>query len=146
MPGRLVTLQSYAMPWQADLAGARLAAEGIPFFLKDAHTVSINWLYSTALGGVKLQVLDADADRARAVLAALDSDPLPPEETTPLHCPRCRGELLQKVVRGRLWSLLAWVFLGLPLLWPWRRLKCLACGHVWSAHRGTFPDFHSLKR
>ncbi|WP_432822346.1 DUF2007 domain-containing protein [Trichloromonas sp.] len=146
MADRLVTLRSYTMPWQADLAGARLAAEGIPFFLKDANTVSINWLYSNALGGVKLQVLAADAERARTLLAEVAADPSLPEEGDLPGCPRCRSRQLQKVVRGRIWALVAWLFLGLPLLWPWRRLKCLSCGHVWSAHRGTFPDFHSLQR
>lgn len=146
MPDRLVTLCSYPMPWQADLAGARLSSEGIPFFLKDANTVSINWLYSTALGGVKLQVLAADVDRARSVLATDEPVAVLPEEPEILSCPHCRSERLQKVVRGRFWFLLVWLFLGLPLLWPWRRVKCLSCGHLWSAHKGTFPDFHSLQR
>jgi hypothetical protein len=134
------------MPWQADLAGARLASEGIPFFLKDANTVSINWLYSTALGGVKLQVMAADVDRARALLIEVEADPSLPEESSVPSCPRCRSDNLQKVVRGRLWALVAWLLLGLPLLWPWRRIKCCSCGYLWSAHQGTFPDFHSLQR
>lgn len=32
------------------------------------YTIGINWLYSNALGGVKLQVMEADAEKARDIL------------------------------------------------------------------------------
>jgi len=53
---------------KADLAKARLEAEGIRVVLLDAQTISMNPLYSPALGGVKLAVADEDAARARAIL------------------------------------------------------------------------------
>jgi len=41
---------------------------GIDAWLADEHLVQTDWLYSIAVGGIKLQVRPEDAARARAVL------------------------------------------------------------------------------
>ena len=50
MDDQLVTIKSFSLPWEADLARATLEAQGIPAFVADAHTVSMNWLWSNAIG------------------------------------------------------------------------------------------------
>jgi len=64
----------------ANMALGRLEAEGIPAQLVDEHLVQTDMLYSIALGGIKLQVEQQVADRARQILAADYSDLLPPDE------------------------------------------------------------------
>ncbi len=88
---RWVRVTSYLNVAQADLAVRQLAVEGIPAFLENAAFLSWFWHYSNATGGVKLWALDADAQRAHAVLwswreAASVVEP-------PWQCSKC-GELV----------------------------------------------------
>lgn len=66
----LVTVASYWLPYEAHLARSKLEAEGIPAALADEHTIEAQWLFSNALGGVKVMVHPLYADAARAILAA----------------------------------------------------------------------------
>jgi hypothetical protein len=52
----------------AHIAMGRLQAEGINCWLADQHLVQTDWLYSPAVGGIKLQVDDEFADEARKIL------------------------------------------------------------------------------
>ena len=61
---------------EAHIAMGRLAAEGIESWLADEHLVQTDWLYSIAVGGIKLQVADDDAERAIAILDTDYSDTL----------------------------------------------------------------------
>jgi hypothetical protein len=61
----LVTIRTYNHPLQANLVKARLETEGIEVFLADETTVYMNWFYSNAMGGVRLQVMNQDVQRAR---------------------------------------------------------------------------------
>lgn len=64
----LVTIASYSMPYEAHIAKSRLDSEGIPAFMADEHTINMQWLYSNALGGVKLQVPEPYAEAAIEIL------------------------------------------------------------------------------
>ena len=91
----LVTLRSYRDPIDAELARSQLESAGIAAFLLDRHLASIQWLYSNAIGGVKLQVEESDLEAAREVLAdrregdlvEIPESELPPSEGD--ACPRC---------------------------------------------------------
>jgi hypothetical protein len=63
-----VTVATYDKPTDAHIALGRLAAEGIEAQIFDDHMVQMDWLYSIALGGVKLRVTRGDEKAARAVL------------------------------------------------------------------------------
>lgn len=65
----MVTVATFENIVDAHIALGRLQAEGIPCHLSDEHLVQANWLYSIAIGGIKLQVEPQFADRARQVLA-----------------------------------------------------------------------------
>src|SRR3546814_17019131 len=67
------TVAHYTDPIEAHLARGRLLSEGIDAHLGDEHLAMANWEWRLAVGGVKLRVADRDAERARAVLNALDS-------------------------------------------------------------------------
>lgn len=65
----MVTVATYDNMADAHIALGRLEAEGIAAVLADEHLVQTDWLYSIAVGGIKLQVEPRDAPRAREILA-----------------------------------------------------------------------------
>lgn len=66
----------------AHLLLGRLEEEGINAWLKDEHTVTIDPLLTNAVGGIKLMVHIAQADRAKTLLAEWETKPgQPPLES-----------------------------------------------------------------
>jgi len=74
----LVVVRRFRDPWTAALARAHLDAAGIEAVLLDEHIVAQNWLYSNAVGGVRLCVDQGSADAARELLAGVDVTPTRP--------------------------------------------------------------------
>ena len=139
MEDQLVTIKSFSLPWEAELARATLEAQGIPAVVADAHTVSMNWLYSNAIGGVKLQVLETFVEAATKALAFQpESSPSDSQEEidAPI-CPRCSNRNSTIIRLGRRWTFLTWLLVGVPLFFPLRRCKCLECGKVWKPGGST---------
>ena len=83
----MVTVRQYINPSEAELDKTLLEEAGIPVFLADENSMSLG--YGGVLGGVRLQVEDADLERARRVLderegvTPLPDDFIPPEEPPP---------------------------------------------------------------
>lgn len=69
-----VTVARYDTMPEAHIAMGRLHAEHIDAWLADEHLVQTDWLYSIAVGGIKLQVNPEDAEKALQVLAEDYSD------------------------------------------------------------------------
>ncbi len=65
------TIANFSQPVEAHLLRTRLEAEGITAYLRDENLVTLDWLYSNAVGGVKVDVADEDYERALAILAEL---------------------------------------------------------------------------
>ena len=147
MAPKLVTVASFNMPYQAHLAKARLEAADIPVFLKDEHLISIQQLYSPALGGVKLQVLGENIEEAQDILDSTpdvelqdeealsatmpkDPGPRPPES---IECPHCGSEGFAEELHYPIERFLNGLLLGLPYLWIGRPLHCRACDHTFRA-------------
>ncbi len=63
-----VTVATFDLIPDAYIAMGRLRAEGIFCQLADEHLVQTDWLYSIAVGGIKLQVHARDAEVARTIL------------------------------------------------------------------------------
>ena len=75
MAGRLVTIATFDQAGQAHIAKNALEAAGLRAVLTDEAIVAMDWLLSNAVGGIKVQVLEEDADRAVSVLEeSLGSD------------------------------------------------------------------------
>jgi Putative prokaryotic signal transducing protein len=68
MSNDLVTVATFANPVEANLAKNRLESSGVRAFLANEETVDMDWLLGNALGWIRLEVGDQDADAARAVL------------------------------------------------------------------------------
>ncbi|ALP54337.1 hypothetical protein Tel_14940 [Candidatus Tenderia electrophaga] len=73
-----VTVASFDTSPEAHIAMGRLLAEGLDAHLADEHLVQTDWLYSIAVGGIKLQV-PPQAEQARRILARDDSDQIDAE-------------------------------------------------------------------
>lgn len=65
----MITVATFDTMPDAHIALGRLRAEGIDCVLADEHMVQTDWLYAIAVGGIKLRVAEADAERARDILA-----------------------------------------------------------------------------
>jgi hypothetical protein len=133
MEENLVTVMTFSTLWEAEMAASRLESEDVPAYLKDGETVNMNWLLSNAVGGVKVQVTNADLRKAKEILSApVTVDAREEGETEDvIVCPRCKNEKIQYAIKGRRWTFLTWILFGIPLLWPRKRLFCSRCGYNW---------------
>ena len=125
----LVTVRAFSTVIDAHVACAVLQAAGVDASLRDEHVVSMQWLFSNAVGGVKLQVPADQVEMARDVL-----DPPAPVDGIPAAaagtdaCPQCGGARAESVLWGRQPAVLTWLVMGVPLF-PIRRLRrCASCG------------------
>ena len=60
-----VVVATFSFPLDAHIAKANLESVGISSFIADEHTVNMQWLYSDAMGGVRLFVQEKDLEEAR---------------------------------------------------------------------------------
>jgi len=131
----LKTVASFRDLPLAELAKSKLESEGIPCFLADKNLIGINWLYSFALGGVRLQVRKDDAEIAEKILnedfsSELDSldDQFPKLQSDEL-CSKCGSSNISVVNTTRKAGALS-LLLNLPLNLFRKRYKCTECGHI----------------
>ena len=64
------TLATFNKPIDAHMLIARLQGSGVAAFARDEHMISLDWLASNAIGGVKVDVADEDYERAREIMTA----------------------------------------------------------------------------
>ncbi len=131
----LVTVREFRDLPEAVLAKGLLESAGIECFLADDNIVRMDWFYSNAVGGIKLQVNQEDAAAAIEVLEqpipenfdveGIGSYPQP-------RCPKCQSmdtsfeELNEPVAYTSAW-------LGVPVPLHAKGWKCKSCGHAWEA-------------
>lgn len=134
-PRDLVTLQSYRDLPAADLARGLLESAGIPAWIQDDNLVRMDWFYSNAIGGIRLQVERANAEAARGIL----EQPMPAtielpngDEFAQPRCPQC-GSIEIGVETGPREGvkLVALATLALPIPAGSPVWRCEACGARW---------------
>lgn len=76
-------ISTYSTPAEAHVAMTRLESAGIEAVVRDELTVTFDWFYSNAIGGVKIAVVEEDEQAAREILD------LPATEDGLIHCPHC---------------------------------------------------------
>jgi len=144
METKLITVMTFPLPQDAYMAKNLLESENISVFLQNEFTIQENNLYSNAVGGVNLQVIDTDAEQALKLLIAggyINPDDLQQEnsieeivlqaDTNKKHCPYCQSENIGK---KRDANPLTWiVFLFLGLFFPIFRTNylCFDCKKEW---------------
>ncbi len=133
MAGGLVTIAQFRDLPEAGLAKSKLEAAGITCFLDNEYTVGANWLYSNALGGVKLNVPEENAEEAKAILEE-NTESIASEEAEELlpdsACPACGATEIETKNYTRKFAALT-LLISLPLFLFWKRYSCKSCGHRW---------------
>jgi hypothetical protein len=126
---KLITIASFSFPHEAHVAQANLEAEGIPAFIADEHTINMQWLFSNALGGVRVQVPSQFAKKAKDILSQDYSELLEEEfgkdETT---CPKCGSTEVEPYTKGKKPAFIIFLLLGFPLFFYKHGIKCKVCG------------------
>lgn len=127
-----IVIARFSFPYEAQIARASLDAAGIPAFVADEHTVNMNWLYSNALGGVRLMVPRGRFAEAKAILEADFSDQVELEATVePVLCPTCGSDQVEPYTQGKKPAFLVFLLLGFPLFFYRHGLRCTQCGIFW---------------
>ncbi|MBU2705536.1 DUF2007 domain-containing protein [Zooshikella marina] len=126
----LVTISRFTFPYEAQIAWAKLDAEGIPAFIADEHTINMQWLYSNALGGVRLQVPEEYADQAQHLLSEDRAhDLLSQEGSSSIPCPQCGSTDTKYYQFGKRCAFLVFLCIDFPLYPIKHGIKCSHCGH-----------------
>ncbi len=120
--------------FEADLLKSRLEAEGISVSLLGDNLIHMNWLYSRAIGGIRIQVQERDAGRAKEIIRLLDDSQLEISfGKGAVNCPNCGSADIR--LKKRAWKIafVAFFFFCIPL--PFRKniAVCNSCGYRWKS-------------
>src|SRR5690349_14217064 len=87
---KIVVFETFYNPIEANIVKARLMDSGVQCILSDENTITINPLYTQALGGVKLHIFENDIPLVKSILQD-ENIQLPHEDTEPGAeiCPNC---------------------------------------------------------
>ncbi|WP_417611761.1 DUF2007 domain-containing protein [Owenweeksia hongkongensis] len=88
----LETLKTFDNSVEAHILKTKLESEGIPCYLFDEHTVSMNPLYNVTLGGIKLKINSYDAVDALEVLQSIESNPVTDDDDKTIVFPKCGSD------------------------------------------------------
>ncbi|MHC4911943.1 MAG: putative signal transducing protein, partial [Planctomycetota bacterium] len=123
---------------EAELARIKLEAEGIGCFLAGKNFAGVYWLASHADRGVKLQVRESDAERAKEILSRREKVEIDESEygdsvaeEGEMRCPWCDSEDVKYEKFSRRLFYLGIAFLRFPVPFPRKKYRCNNCGEVW---------------
>lgn len=139
MKDTLVTIATFEYSHFAYLAKAKLESKGINAVINDEYTATMNWLYTNAIGGIKLKVLSGDAEKALKILNENNLDEnieaLRDEgfeiENDAIVCLYCKSTKIIDERYSKKWAYLSILLLGFPLLFKKRTFLCLDCKYRW---------------
>ena len=150
MENRFVTIASFLMPHEAEMAASFLEEKGIPTLIRDNNTNPMGGGYVE----IRLQVPEQNADDALDILDVMMEEGVDlledieedyetetteeaasnwkdlPEGTTPVICPRCLSINSHKALPGPVPGWLNALLLGIPGLLLPAQLQCRGCGAV----------------
>ena len=93
---KFVPVWSYDNYVSAHIAMGRLEEDGFTCWLKDENTVTIDPILTNAVGGIKLMVAEADAQKAFDILKKLQQ-----EHKALVPCPKCGSHNIEVVSTPR---------------------------------------------
>lgn len=136
----LVTIMTYDNYMTAHIVKARLANRGVEAFIKDEQTLTMNWLWNNALGGMKLQVKEEDATLALKILEEdekefeeqIQSDAYTGEDKSVFDpgnriCIHCGSKNTKRISYNKSWAYTAMLFLGFPIAVRSDKWHCFHC-------------------
>ena len=89
----MITIASFDTIEQAELLKSALENAGIQTFVADGTVISLNWMYSNALGGIKVQINEEDISRARELFEEIEENSPFDDPLSQFECPRCKSTL-----------------------------------------------------
>lgn len=126
----MITVGTFSKPEEAHLLRMRLEAGGVRAFVQDENLVQMHWLYSNAIGGVRVQI--AEEDHAQAVEILRDEQAFElPDAVDPI-CPYCGStdvgpdELPRRIAFAML------IVLSFPMLFGKTKIRCASCRRKWN--------------
>ena len=131
------TIATFSKPEEAHLFRTRLEATGIPAYVQDEHFIQMDWLYSNAIGGVRVQIADEDVEAAREFLA--NDSPQRAPDAVDVVCPNCRSNDTAPDELPRRISFLSLLLFNFPLLFARHRWRCASCHHVFRSRPTANP-------
>ena len=121
---KFVVLTKFSFPLDANLESI-----GIPSFIADEHTINMQWLYSDAMGGVRLLVPAEHLEEAHRIISEDFSSSVDFEcESKPECCQNCGSENIQCFTKGKKSAFIVFMLLGFPLFFYEHGIKCNECG------------------
>jgi hypothetical protein len=129
MPEQLVTIGTYSTSFEANLVKAELEAFDVDAVLADDNTVNTNWLWSNAIGGVKVRVPESEMEEARRIMRLEAGDGADSPESA-IVCPVC-GSRSSHYFLDKRGSFATWLVLGLPIFPVVSKRVCDDCGAKW---------------
>ena len=125
----MLTVATFSKPEEAHMLRLRLEAGGVPAYIQDENMVQTDWLYSNAIGGVRVQIDEDDEDRAKEILqdSGIEAKPV----GMPV-CPKCSSTNTAPDELPRRLSFLLLMLAGIPFLFSKTRWRCTHCNHAWN--------------
>ena len=128
----MATVASFQDPVEAQIVRALLESAGIEATVADLNLITANWPMAQALGGVKVQVPETDAEEASKLIAAYQAGELAPEDAgEDDRCGVCGGSDLGVIVPAsqKALALAMFAFAAAPISTRTQRV-CNTCGAV----------------
>ncbi|CAH8188876.1 DUF2007 domain-containing protein [Vibrio aestuarianus] len=128
----MVIVSKYSFTHEAYIAKAKLHSFGIDCHLTDEHTINSQWLYSDAIGGVKLWVFEQDFDKANTILThdySNDVDAVFSDNSgnDNVSCNDCNSNEIVIFTKGKSLAFAIFILIGFPLF-PFKHgYKCKNC-------------------
>ncbi|OLQ93084.1 phosphoenolpyruvate synthase [Vibrio panuliri] len=127
----MIVVARFSFPHEAQIAKSSLEAAGIECCIADEHTINTQWLYSNAIGGVRLLVDEENAELAQSILATDFSDAV--DESLEMgssteSCPNCGSHHLLPFTQGKRSAFVVFILLGFPLFFYKHGYQCKDCG------------------
>lgn len=130
---RWAVVATYSYPYEAQIARARLIAEEIPARIENEHTINMYWLYSNAMGGVRLMVIAEYAAMAREIIAQDFSEDVEQQFKIKADCcPQCGSDQVAAYTQGKKPAFLVFLLLGYPLFFYKHGMRCEQCHYFYT--------------
>lgn len=151
-PNTLVTIATFSELHEAHIFRTFLSEHHIQSFIADEHIVSANWLYTSAVGGVRVSVRHQDTTQAEGLVkehhdmlqgdaspidwASVDpswaeDEPSLVQTPSKYTCSKCGCTQGYYEAFDRRMAILSVMLLGIPLPFLSRTWICDKCGHRW---------------
>lgn len=135
-----ITIRTFDNYIEANIVENVLNEEGIETRMQDENTVTANWLWSNAIGGIKLQIKVEDETVAEDILNRLAEQNAKEQETIGFYestegldaqnriCIHCGSKNTKQVLLDKKWSLGSILAFGFPIFFQSKKWHCFHCG------------------